>query len=991
MQNKGAIRLFAILLAVVSLYQLLFTFATKRVESKALAYAQSVAGGNLELVPIREAEYLDSVASDNALNLLILKYSYKQCKEKEINFGLDLKGGMNLVLEVKVADIVKALGNYNIDPTFNKALKQAEIREKNSTRDFLTLFGEEFEKIDANAKLAAIFSTPELKEKVTYNMSNSQVLDVLKIEAQSAIDNSFNILRTRIDRFGVTQPNISKLEKAGRVLVELPGIKDPARVRKLLQGTASLEFWETYDNSEVYQFMAQANAFTAQFAEGTSTVKDSTVAVKDSTAADFSEFLDKGKSDTTAVAAEAKSLYSYLMPSQNPGPVVGMALAKDTSEVNAMLQIEQVKNLLPADLRLMWTVKAIEQDVKDKKANEDEAIFQLVAIKVTSIDGRPPLEGDVITNARAESRQQGGYEVSMAMNASGAKTWSRLTNANIKRSIAIVLDGYVYSFPTVQDKIDGGRSSISGNFTVDEAQDLANILKSGKLPAPARIIEDTVVGPSLGKEAVSSGLNSFVAAFIVVLLYMIFYYKRAGLVANVALIANVFFLFGVLASFGAVLTLPGLAGITLTMGMAVDANVIIYERIREELRAGKGVQLAISEGFKHALSAIVDGNITTLLTAVILFIFGTGPIQGFATTLMIGIFTSLFTAIFISRMIFEWMLKKNYSISFSTKLTENVLTHVNIDFIGMRKKLYVASGIVILIGLISIAVQGFNYGVDFSGGRNYILRYDEKVNTVDLQKNLTAQFENQNVEVKTFGADNQVKVTTKYLIDADETTVNADSIITNKLYAASKNILASSVSYDSFNSNVLQSSQKVGPSISFDIKLQAMWAVLFSLIGIFLYIFVRFKDWRYGLGGVISLAHDALVVLGLFSLLKNVMPFSMDVDSSFIAAILTVIGYSINDTVIVYDRIREYRDIHSKWDLKQMFNGAINSTLGRTMNTSLTTLFVLIVIFTFGGEGIRGFVFALLIGIGVGTYSSVFNAAPVVYDTLIGKKSKIKE
>ncbi|PZX20663.1 SecD/SecF fusion protein [Breznakibacter xylanolyticus] len=984
MQNKGAIRLFAILLAVVSLYQLLFTVATKRVESKALAYAQVAASGNSAMVPVKEAEYLDSVSGETALNLLVLKYTYKQCKEKEINFGLDLKGGMNLILEVKVSDIVKALANYNPDATFNTALRNAEIREKNSTSDFLTLFGEEFEKADPNAKLAAIFTTLDLKEKVNLGMSNAQVLSVLKEEAQSAIDNSFNILRTRIDRFGVTQPNIQKLEKAGRVLVELPGIKEPERVRKLLQGTASLEFWETYDNTEIYQYLMQADAFTREVASAAAP-KDSTVAAKDSISADFSDFLAKDKADSTAQAG-VKSLYSYLMPSQQGGPVVGMAIARDTSKVNAMLALVNGKDMLPRDLRLMWTVKPIQLDAK-AKAKADESIFQLVAIKSVASDGRPPLEGDVITNARAESRQQGGFEVSMAMNASGAKTWARLTRANIGKSIAIVLDGYVYSFPTVNDEISGGRSSITGNFTVDEAQDLANILKSGKLPAPARIVEDTVVGPSLGKQAVNSGLMSFLGAFILVLLYMIFYYRRAGLVANVALIANVFFLIGVLASFGAVLTLPGLAGITLTLGMAVDANVIIYERIREELRAGKGVQLAVADGYKNAYSAILDGNVTTLLTAIILFVFGTGPIQGFATTLMIGIFTSLFTAIFISRIIFERMLDKNQEISFSSKTTANVLVNANFDFIGMRKKLYMLSGAVILVGIISIAVQGFNYGVDFSGGRNYVLRFNESVNTVDLQSKLTTQFDNQNVEVKVFGADNQVKVTTKYLIDADETTMNTDSIISHKLYAGSQDLLHGA-SYSDFNTNVLQSSQKVGPSISFDIKLQALWAVLFSLIGIFLYIFIRFKDWRFGLGGLVSLAHDTLFVLGIFSLLKNLMPFSMDLDSAFIAAILTVIGYSINDTVIVYDRIREYREIHPKWDLKALFNGAINSTLGRTMNTSLTTLFVLVVIFIFGGESIRGFVFALLIGIAVGTYSSIFIAAPIVYDAIMGRKNK---
>ena len=993
MQNKGAIRLFAILLAVVSLYQLIFTYGAKKVEKEAAIYAKSVSHGDLAVEQLKEAQFLDSMSSETALNLGIVEFTYKECKDKEINFGLDLKGGMNLILEVKVSDVLKALSNYNNDETFLKALKLAEIRERNSTKDYVDLFGEEFEKLDPNAQLAAIFATPELKGIIDYKMSNSEVLKIIKEQSDNAIGNAFNILRTRIDRFGVTQPNIQDMEKAGRVLIELPGVKDPERVRKLLQGTASLEFWETYDNSEIYQIIGQADMITRQIAaaskeesndedQAVQGVQEKDTVAKDTTSSDEIDLLSAIEGDTTQVDSlqqeNVKSLFSYLMPSQYPGPVVGRALSRDTAKVNAYFKLDQVKNILPADLRLLWTIKPI--DNEKRQLNTNDEYYELVAIKVTSLDGRPRLEGDVITNARKQSTPHGTWEVSMTMNAEGAAEWARITGANVGKYVAVVLDGYVYSYARVNEKISGGSTSITGDYSVEEADDLANILKSGKLPAPASVIESTVVGPSLGAEAVNAGLLSFIAAFIIVLLYMMFYYHRAGLVANVALIANVFFLFGVLASFGAVLTLPGLAGITLTLGMAVDANVIIYERIREELRAGKGTRLAITDGYKNAYSAIIDGNITTLLTAIILFIFGTGPIQGFATTLMIGICTSLFSAIFITRLMFERMLDRNKKVTFSSKLTENIFTKAKVDFINLRKIGYTLSSVIIIAGIISMATKGFNYGVDFSGGRNFILQFNNKVNTVDLQKTLVGLFDNENTEVKTIGSDNRVKVTTKYLIDADETEVNADSIIMAKLYQGTQSLLGDGVTYKDFSTKTILSSQKVGPTISDDIKLEAMWAILFALIGIFLYILIRFKNVGFGVGSIVALAHDSLIVLGLYSLLKDVMPFAMDIDSAFIAAILTVIGYSINDTVIIYDRIREWGVVHPKWTLKDRFNGALNSTLGRTLNTSMTTFVVLLIIFIFGGEVIRGFVFALLVGIGVGTYSSLFTAAPIVYD-----------
>jgi SecD/SecF fusion protein len=993
MQNKGAIRLFAILLALVSLYQLLFTVGTRTMEGKAEDFAKLRAKGNPEVAHLLEASYLDSMKNETALNLLLVKFSYKECKEKEINLGLDLRGGMNLVLEVKVSDILKALSNYNTDPTFQKAIKEAELAERNSSKSFIDLFGDSFTKADPNAKLAAIFSTPDLKEKINLKMSNSEVLKVIEKEAEGAIDNAFNILRNRIDRFGVTQPNIQKLDKTGRVLVELPGVTDPKRVRKLLQGTASLEFWETYDLSEIAQSLGQAEMISRELSSASA--KPAAVTATDTTKAsaetsnEASELLakiNKGESKIdTAAAANVKSLFSYIIPSQSDGPVVGMVYARDTAKVNVFLNNEQVRNSLPADLRLMWTVKPMELGVNKKTGKEEEAPYQLIAIKVTSHDGRAPLEGDVITRANAEASPKGGFEVSMSMNGEGSRTWARLTRSNIKKSIAIVLDGYVYSFPTVQDEIAGGRSSITGNFTVEEAQDLANILKSGKLPAPARIVEDNVVGPSLGQEAINAGFMSCIVAFLVVLVFMVAYYSRAGWAANVALLSNLFFMFGVLSSFSAVLTLPGLAGIVLTLGMAVDANVLIYERIKEELRAGKGLSLAITDGFKHAFSAILDGNITTLVTGIILFIFGTGPIQGFATTLIIGLCTSLFTAIFITRMVFEWMLKKNINITFSTKLANNALANTNIDFIGVRKVFYGISGAVIFIGLVSSITYGFNYGVDFVGGRSYVIRYDKPVNSAELRNDLLPLFNNEGTEVKTFGSTNQVRVTTKFLIE-DENNENADNIITEKLYQASKGMIGSGVTQEQFVSTNIMSSQKVGATISDDIKMKAVWAVFFSLIGIFLYIFLRFKDWRFGLGGVISLLHDTLAVIGIFSIFRNIMPFSLDVDSSFIAALLTVIGYSINDTVVIFDRIREWRTIHTKWTLKELFNGAMNSTLVRTINTSLTVLFVLIVLFIFGGEVIRGFVFAMLIGVIFGVYSTAFNAAAIVYDLLNVKK-----
>ncbi|MCF6170519.1 MAG: protein translocase subunit SecDF [Bacteroidales bacterium] len=1040
MQNRGAIQFFAIAFALVCLYQLSFTFVTSRVESKAKDYAANesaqqqadeLAGGNEVLrnylfdsiSKAREKYYLDSVANLEAYNILVAKYTYKEAKEREINLGLDLKGGMNVVLEVSVGDIVKALAGNSDNPVFQEALKLTYEKQKNSNKDFVTLFGESFNEVDPNARLASVFLY-EFKDKgITTNSTNEEVLAVIRQEAEGAIDRSFQILRTRIDRFGVAQPNIQKLAATGRILIELPGIKDPDRVRKLLQGTAKLEFWETYDFTEVYQYFDDANNKLRDIEDALDTIPAETKSttgeapggevtegesgeqsLADQIEGDTSKstLVDQIESDTTAQNddldfseyAKKNPLYAYLMLSYDrdqsgvPYPVktarMGFAAIKDTARINRMLR--ETKDVFPRDMKLVWTVKP-------EPSRPD--ILELVALKASSRDGKAALGGEVIVDARQDYDQNGRVNVDLQMNSQGAKVWKRLTGENIGRQVAIVLDNYVYSYPNVNDEIPNGRSTISGGtMDIEEAQDLANILKAGKLPAAARIVEEEVVGPSLGREAVQSGMNSFILAFILVLAYMIVYYNRAGLVANVALITNIFFLFGVLASLGAVLTLPGMAGIVLTLGMAVDANVIIFERIKEEIRAGKGFRLAITDGFKNAYSAIVDGNVTTLLTGIVLYVFGTGPVQGFATTLIIGILSSLFTAIFISRLIFTWMLNKDMTINFSNKWTANVLSNTAFKFIGMRKKAYIISAILIVVSIGSLATVGLNFGIDFTGGRTYVIRFDKDVNTEEIRKSLTAEFDNHAPEVKTFGPNSQIKVTTKYLIDDNDPSV--DSIIQVKLYDGLTSYYRNSIKYEDFSSDTegenkmlgILSSQKIGPTIAYDIRTKALYAIIFALIIIFIYIAARFKRWQYGVAGVAALFHDSLITVGMFSLLYSVMPFSMEINQAFIAAILTIIGYSINDTVIIFDRIRENTGLYPKHTLKRNINEGLNSTLARTINTSGTTLIVLLVIFVFGGEVIRGFVFALLIGIMVGTYSSLFTASPIAYDLLGGDKQE---
>jgi SecD/SecF fusion protein len=986
MQNKGAIRMFAILLALICVYQLMFTYKASQVEKAAKTFAK----GDKQ----KEQMYLDSMSSEVVYNLLgIRKYTFKEVKALELGLGLDLQGGMNVTLEVSVVDLVKSLSNFSKDPTFVQAIQMAKEKQKTSQDDFVTLFGKSFEQISPSGKLASIFNTLELKDKVKYNSTNAEVLALLHKETNVAIDNSFEIIRTRIDRFGVAQPNIQKLQTAGRILVELPGVDDPKRVRKLLQGTANLEFWETYDNSEILPYLSQANQKIAEIlavkVQPSATPADTTKATAAKGANTLLNELDKGaKTDASAEAKNADNnkqipLFSILQPSVSqqgqayPGAAVGTAMWKDTATVNNYLKMDQVRALMPRNLAFKWTAKAIDKE---------EKYFRLIAIKVTGRDGRAPLEGDVIVDARQDYADMGSRpEVTMRMNTTGAKVWARLTKDNIGKSIAIVLDGYVRSYPNVNQEITGGSSQITGLESVEEAKDLANILKSGKMPAPAVIIAEDIVGPSLGQEAITSGFWSFGIAFLLVLGYMLFFYSRkAGMVANVALVINVFFLIGVLASIGAVLTLPGIAGIVLTMGMAVDANVLIYERIEEEVLAGKTVRLAVFDGFNAAYSAIIDGQVTTLLTGIVLYIFGSGPIRGFATTLIIGILTSLFTSIFIPRLIFERQLAKNKLITFTSAFNKNWLRHVKLPFIEKRKIFYTISGVLIFISCISFFVRGFDKGIDFKGGRTYVVRLDKDVKVDDV-KNALAPIFNSTPDVKTYGNANTVRITTGYKIE--ETSSDVDNQVEDLLYEGlKKGNFIGNVSSDTFSKVNLQSSQKVGPTISDKLTRDAIMAVFFSLVLIFLYILVRFDSWQYGLGGVVSLAHDAILTMGAFSLLYGFLPFSLEIDQAFIAAVLTVIGYSINDTVIIYDRIREYRHLYPKRGLAETMDHAMNSTLRRTFSTSLTVLIVLFAIFLFGGTSIKGFTFALLIGIGVGTYSSVFNAAPIVYDTITQSK-----
>lgn len=1013
MRNKGAIITVSVLLAVICLYYLSFTFVSKRVESKADDYAEArfdamnLDVDEYEKIHITDSlskRYLDSM-SNQVVYTLFKKFTYMDCKERELNLGLDLKGGMNITLEISAQDVILALSNNQSDSTLIKAIdKASKETEAQTGQNFIEIFGESYNsvKTPTSPTLASLFITTSNQERISIKSSDEDVLVYITEEYDAAIDNAFDVLRKRIDHFGVVQPNIQRdVAVRGVFHIELPGIKDPERVEDLLRQAAVLEFWETYNADEVYDKLSEANVLIAEIRENENksrarTVEPETVVEEEVVADEViedevidgeivedeivdDEIIEDGEITEEATEAttpetetftNGTSLFERLRPQidghQIYGPIVGFAKEGDLESIMADLNRESVKRLFPKDLVFAWSFKALE---------DAPGYYELIALK-KSKDGGAVLGGDVITNADQEFGQsQATAEVTMSMNGAGSTEWSRITRENIGKSIAIVLDGYVYSYPTVNDEIKGGRSQITGNFTLNEATDLANVLKSGKMPAPANILSKEIVGPSLGQKAIDSGMNSFIIAFILILIYMVFYYGRAGWVADFALLTNLFLVFGVLASLGAVLTLPGIAGIVLTIGMSVDANVLIYERIREEMRAGKAIKTAVADGYKNAYSAIIDSNLTTLLIGIILLNFGVGPVQGFATTLIIGILSSLFSAIFITRLIFTTLLDKDKKVTFGNKLTLNAFTKLKVKFLEKRKMFYIISGIAILISLTSLFTRGLNPGIDFTGGRNYIVAFEEAVSPDEIAVALEEVYGTRPV-VKTFGSSNQVKISTKYKINDNSADNEADSL----LYVGLKPLIKKDITMDDFFSDYRQNSQKVGPTVADDIKSKSIIAILLGLVVMFLYILVRFRKWQYSLGALTALVHDVIIVLGLYSLLYSIMPFSMELDQAFIAAILTVVGYSINDTVVVFDRLREYLGLYAKRNTGEVINSAINSTVSRTINTSLSTFVVLLAIFIFGGEVIRGFTFALLIGVIVGTYSSIFIATPISFD-----------
>ncbi|SKB41532.1 SecD/SecF fusion protein [Parapedobacter luteus] len=977
MQGKGLIKFLVVVIAIACLYSLSFTFVTRKVERDAVAYAK----GDIT----KEKAYLDSMAGEVVYNLGIANYTYREAKGNEIALGLDLKGGMNVTMEVSLQELVRNLANNPKDENFNKALENATVRSKNSQNGYVSLFVEEFKKLSPNTPLASFFATKDNTAYVKPNSTDAQVASFLEREATNAIDNSFKVLRTRIDKFGVTSPNIQLQQGTNRILIELPGVTDEDRVRKLLQGSARLEFWQTYDNMEIYPMLENVNsALAATLKETEKTAQGTTdTATADSTDAGLLATLGANQDSVSTDSSENQlaqqnPLFNILRPATAmapnnqivlaPGPIVGYAQLRDTAKVNRYLAHPVVKQIIPGNVQLLWGVKPSPRTPEQ---------LELYAVKPSGADAGPILSGNVITDAKDDfDPQSNSPMVTMYMNSEGAREWRRITasasaDPNNKQAIAIVLDGVVYSAPTVQGEIPNGISQITGNFTIEDTKDLANVLKAGRLPTTAKIVEEAVVGPTLGQAAIDAGINSAIIGLLIVLVFMIFYYNRGGWVANIAVIFNVFFLMGVMASLNAVLTLPGIAGIVLTLGTAVDANVLIYERIREELALGKSVRQAIADGYKHAMPSILDSQITTFLVGVILFFFGSGPILGFATTLMIGIITSLFTAIFITRIIFDWMLNKGWDIKVSYPWSANTLKNANFAFVQNRKKLYLASGLFIVIGFIFIFTKGFSLGVDFQGGRTYTVRYENPINLEEVRSNLNQTF-GLTTEVKIYGADNQVRVTTTYHIeDTDD--------------AADKEVLAKlneGLSKIDGNSYEILSSQKVGPTIANDIKSRAVYAGIFSIIVIALYILIRFRKWQYSLAAAIPTIHDALVILVLFSMLDGIVPFSLDIDQHFVAAILTVIAYSVNDTVVVFDRLREYLGMSKRKneDISETVNLAINKTLSRTIVTSLTVIFVMAILFIFGGEVIRGFSFAILVGIIVATYSSICLAAPLIVD-----------
>ena len=990
MQNKGLIKVFAILFGLVCIYQLSFTFITNNVETDAEEFANQTVSDNVEdysaLRDQAEARYLDSIGNDE----IIAGISYNAAKDKELNKGLDLKGGINVILQISVRDILSGLTNDTQDPAFRKAIADADAAQSDSQENYVDLFFEAFNNIPS-AKLASpdVFANKTLSDEVNFNMSNEEVEPIVRRKIDESITSAFEVLRKRIDKFGVTQPNIQRLGNSGRILVELPGAKDISRVKNLLQSTAQVEFWSVYKNNEMGSFLVQANNRLAEMKRTNATSSEETATDSTETSGD-SEIDDllADAEDSTEVETGNNPLFDLMVaPGAQGGPVLANFNVKDTAKVMDYLQMPQIRTLLPSDMRYAKFVWGV--------ADEDTETSGLYALKGNRTM-EPPLSGGVITDAQQTYDQLGRIAVSMQMDGTGAKIWEDMTAkaSNEQSQIAIVLDNVVYSAPGVSSgAISGGRSEITGDFSITDGQDLANVLRAGKLPASADIIQSEVVGPSLGQEAIDSGIMSFVIALILVLVWMILYYGKAGIFADIALAVNILFIFGILAGLGAVLTLPGIAGIVLTIGMSVDANVLIFERIKEELAKGKIQKDAIKDGFNNALSSILDANITTGLTGLILFLLGTGPIKGFATTLLIGIATSLFTAIFITRLFIDGYGTKGKSLDFSTSLTKNLFTNMNIDFLKKRKVAYIVSGLFIVISIGSLFVNNLNQGVDFVGGRTYTVRFAEDVNPTAVQSDLVATFGS--AEAKTFGPDNQLKITTKYKVEEEGAEV--DEEIQRSLYDALQSYLPADLSYEDFvdgsdakTVGVMQS-MKVGATIADDIKNASFWAVLGSLIVVFLYILLRFRKWQFSLGAVVAVFHDVLVVLGIFSLLYKVMPFNMEIDQAFIAAILTVIGYSLNDTVVVFDRIREYVNEHHTWPLGKTVNAALNSTLSRTLNTSLTTLVVLLAIFIFGGESIRGFMFALIVGVIVGTYSSLFIATPIMFDSVKKKDSLVEK
>ena len=975
MQNNSLIRVFGILFALVSIYQLSFTFITNNVEKQAETYAMQTVSDDvpnyLEVRDQKANSYLDSIGNNKLYGFT----SYNDAKDKELNKGLDLKGGINVILQISIRDILSGLAENTRNPIFNKALDEADILQKSSDEPYIDSFFKSFDVVKSGEKLASpdIFANRTLSDEINFEMTDQETQVVVRRKIDESIVSAFEVLRKRIDKFGVTQPNIQRLGTSGRILVELPGAKDVDRVQNLLQSTAQLEFWETYKNDQLLNFLIEAN-----------NLLKSQVEVSKKTSSDETDDISKIE-DLLADVSPQDSILS----SSNPildrivgqgfqgGPVLAQFALRDSDLILEYLNQSDVRKLLPSEyryIRFAWG-----------KPIADSDVVELYALK-SNRDNKAPLSGGVVVDALQTFDQVGNAAVSMQMDSRGARIWENMTGKAFKEAsnIAIVLDNIVYSAPGVSSgAISGGRSEITGSFTLNEAIDLANVLRAGKLPASAEIIQSEIVGPSLGKEAIEAGINSFVIALIFVLLWMIFYYGSSGIYADMALVLNILLIFGILAGLGAVLTLPGIAGVVLTIGISVDANVLIFERIREELDKGKGIRKAIADGFNNALSSILDANITTGLTALILFIFGTGPIKGFATTLLIGIGTSLFTAIFITRILVDSRNEKGKEVSFSTKATKGLFSNIKISFLQRRKVAYIVSSILILISLASLSFQGLNQGVDFVGGRSYTVRFDKPVSPTEIGGILSNEFGS--AEAKTFGEDNQLKITTKYKVDVEGIAV--DEEIQNKLFDALQSYLPEGTTYQNFVNGSsekqigIMSSIKVGPTIADDIKKNSFLAVIGSLIVVFLYILLRFQKWQFSLGAVAAVFHDVLIVLGIFSVTYTFMPFSMEINQAFIAAILTVIGYSLNDTVVVFDRIREYIGEHTKWEFDITVNAALNSTLSRTLNTSLTTLIVLLSIFIFGGESIRGFMFALIIGVIVGTYSSVFIATPVMYDT----------